>query len=84
MNHQKMIVWSSSIALVFSIVLGAFIFRAFRQKQKVNLIISKQKELVEEKQREILDSIHYAKRIQQSLLPTEKYIDKNINRLKKS
>lgn len=83
MNHQKMIVWSSSIALVFTIVLGAFIFRAFRQKQKVNLIISKQKALVEEKQREILDSIHYAKRIQQSLLPTEMYIDKSINRLKK-
>ncbi len=45
--------------------------------------IKKQKDLVEEKQKEILDSIHYAKRIQKSLLPTEKYIDKNLDRLKK-
>lgn len=37
----------------------------------------------EEKQKEILDSIHYAKRIQQSLLPNEKYISKNLYRLNK-
>ena len=42
-----------------------------------------QKEIVEEKQKEILDSIRYAKRIQQSLLPTEKYIDKKFKELKK-
>ena len=32
----------------------------------------------EEKQKEVLDSIHYAKRIQQALLPNEKYINKYI------
>jgi len=37
---------------------------------------------LKEKQREILDSIHYAKRIQQSLLPTQKYIDRNLQQLK--
>jgi hypothetical protein len=37
--------------------------------------------LVEEKQKEILDSINYAKRIQMALLPNEKYIDKSLNRL---
>jgi hypothetical protein len=36
---------------------------------------------VEEKQKEILDSIHYAKRIQKALIPSDKYIDKNLNRL---
>lgn len=39
--------------------------------------------LIEEKQNEILASIRYAKRIQQALLPTEKFIEKNINKLKK-
>ena len=48
-----------------------------------NIVVEKQKHLVEEKQREIIDSINYAKRIQQSQLPTEKYIDKSIKRLKK-
>ncbi len=63
---------------------------AYQSKRKANKLISKeklevenQKELVEIKQKEILDSIHYAKRIQQSLLPTDIYIGKNINRLKK-
>ena len=46
-------------------------------------LISAQKIELEEKQKEILDSIHYAKRIQQSLLPTDIYIDKNLKRLQK-
>lgn len=57
-------------------------------KEKTNEI-SKQKNEIEEqhfelkeKQKEILDSIHYAKRIQNSLMPTEKYIDKNMKQLK--
>ena len=56
--------------------------KAYKNKQRANVIISeqkatveKQKHLVDEKQKEILDSIRYAKRIQISLLPTEKYID---------
>ena len=34
--------------------------------------------LLEEKQKEILDSIHYAKRIQNTLLPSETYIGRHI------
>ena len=58
--------------------------------RKQKLIIEKQKReveaqkhLVEEKRKEVLDSIHYAKRIQNSLLPTEKYIERNFERLRK-
>ncbi|HTL83008.1 MAG TPA: 7TM-DISM domain-containing protein [Bacteroidia bacterium] len=47
------------------------------QKQQVE----KQKEILEEKNKEILDSIHYAKRIQDSLLPSEKYIDRKLKEL---
>ena len=49
------------------------------QKKEVEL----QKQIVDEHQKSIIDSITYARRIQQSLLPTEKYIEKNLNRLKK-
>jgi tetratricopeptide (TPR) repeat protein len=68
----------------FSIIalLAIFIFRGYRQKQKANIIITEQKRLVDEHQKEILDSIKYAKRIQKAHLPTEKYITKNIDRLK--
>jgi len=63
------------------LVLALFIFKGYKQKQKANAIILEQKHLVDEKQKEILDSIHYAKRIQTALIPSEKYIDKNLNRL---
>ena len=70
----------SGFALV--LFLAGFIFRGYRQKQKTNTIISHQKLLVEEKQKEILDSIHYAKRIQQAILPKELYIEKSLTKLK--
>jgi tetratricopeptide (TPR) repeat protein len=75
-------------SLLLIIALGILV--GYKNKQKANKLISeqkleveKQKSKVEAKQKEILDSIQYAKRIQQSLLPTEKYIEKNINRTKK-
>jgi lysylphosphatidylglycerol synthetase-like protein (DUF2156 family) len=43
--------------------------------------LKKQHEVIEEKNREILDSLRYAKRIQQALLPTDKYIDKRLKDL---
>ncbi len=51
-----------------------------QQKQ----LVEQQKEVVEEKQKEILDSIHYAKRIQDALLTSQKYIERNLKRLRKN
>lgn len=70
------------IGLVLVLLLGAFY--AYFQKNKSNKIIAEQKKTVEEKQKEILDSIRYAKRIQISLLPTEKYIGSSLKRLNKT
>jgi tetratricopeptide (TPR) repeat protein len=77
------------IGFILMLLVAFLIFRGYRQKQKSNEVITqqkleveKQKELVEEKQKEIIDSIKYAKRIQESLMPTDKYIDKNLNKLK--
>lgn len=89
-KQQKIITFLVAIGLLVTLIAIVLVFRQFRQKQKANEIITKQKievekqkALIEEKQKEILDSIRYAKRIQQSLLPPEKYIEKNINRLNK-
>jgi len=69
------------IGFILLALLAGFIFRGYREKQKTNNIITIQKNLVEGKQKEIIDSIMYAKRIQQSLLPTEKFVHKTIKRL---
>lgn len=56
---------------------------ANRQLEKQKKRVEKQKEQLEDKQMEILNSFHYAKRIQDSLLPSEKYIERNLKRLRK-
>ncbi|MBA3683131.1 MAG: hypothetical protein H0W73_18500 [Bacteroidetes bacterium] len=48
-------------------------------KQTINY----QKKIIEEKNKDIIDSIRYARRIQNALLPSEKYIDKEMKRNKK-
>jgi tetratricopeptide (TPR) repeat protein len=68
------------LGLVGILILFILSYRGYQQKKKANHIIMEQKKLVEEKQKEIIDSIRYAKRIQQSLLPTEKYIERHIKK----
>ncbi|MBP7807997.1 MAG: tetratricopeptide repeat protein [Bacteroidia bacterium] len=87
-SQRNNIVFGSLMVVV--LLIAVFIYYSLLQKKKANLsLTSKNKQiehqhkLLEEKQKEILDSIHYAKRIQQSLLPTEKYFIKNLTKFKK-
>lgn len=82
-KKQNIITYSVAAGLVLVLSLAIFIFRGYRRKQKDNLIIMKQKHEVEESKKEIIDSIHYAKRIQSAQIPSEKYIQKSLNRLQK-
>ena len=59
-----------SVALAFAI----FLFIGFQRKKRDNLIIAEQKLVVEEKNKEITDSIQYAKRIQNAILPPNKLV----------
>ncbi|MFN4233378.1 MAG: tetratricopeptide repeat protein [Bacteroidia bacterium] len=77
------------LLVVLFIALVILIFKAYRDKQKTTLklaeqnkTIEHQKMIVEEKQKALLDSIQYAKRIQQALLTSESYIEKSLKRLK--
>jgi tetratricopeptide (TPR) repeat protein len=62
-------------------LLAIFILRGYKQKQKANFIITQQKgevekskHIIEEKNKDITDSINYAKRIQRATLPHRKDI----------
>jgi tetratricopeptide (TPR) repeat protein len=81
-KQQKLILYFVSFAGVLVLALLLLSIRAYREKKKTNKIIVQQKDLVEQKNKEILDSIYYAKRIQKSLLPTEKYLERNIKKPK--
>jgi serine phosphatase RsbU (regulator of sigma subunit) len=67
------------------LLIAVFIFRGYRQKQRSNKIIEAQtneaehqKELIEEKNKEITDSINYAKRLQEAILPPQKLFDQHL------
>ncbi|MGZ3919679.1 MAG: tetratricopeptide repeat protein [Bacteroidia bacterium] len=90
---QRTIIYSAISGLFLVLLLAIFIYRGYRQKQKDNIVITHQKEevvkakiliehqkeLVDEKQKEILDSIHYAKRIQNALLASDALLEINLN-----
>ncbi|MBK9282856.1 MAG: tetratricopeptide repeat protein [Sphingobacteriaceae bacterium] len=80
------------VVLVFTFI----IFKSYLNKRKANVLIlqqkkdvemakltiEKQKDLIELKQKEVVDSIRYAKRIQQAQMANENYISKILQRLK--
>lgn len=64
------------------IVFAVFMFNRFKITQKQKKTIELQKKLVEEKQKEVMDSIHYAQRIQKAQMPSDNYIEKKIIELR--
>jgi tetratricopeptide (TPR) repeat protein len=87
-KRQQVIIYAVAGVLVLVMIFSIFLFNRFRITQKQKQVIEDQKVLVDkayqalhEKNKEVIDSIMYAKRIQTALLPTEKYIEKSIIRL---
>lgn len=72
-KRHKIVIGFVSLFLLLSVAFAFFIYRSLRQNKEKNKII-------EEKQKEILQSIRYAQRIQQSLLPQEKFIERILNK----
>ena len=56
------------------LVSAILMLSAYRQKRKANLLLAEQKGEIEEKNRDIVDSIRYAQRIQSAILPTDHQI----------
>jgi len=82
-KKQRIILFAISGFGLLVLGFAIFAYRSFLQKKRANIEISNQKHLIEEKQKEILDSIYYARRIQSSLMPNEKYIARILDGLKK-
>ena len=80
------------IAFIFmmSLILGARFSLQFARVERLQLTteiqrreIELKKNAIEEQNKNITDSMKYAKRIQMSLLPTEKYIEKSLAKLRR-
>jgi len=78
LKSEKTIRYFSFGAIAVFIILLFFLLKGYREKKAANQIILHQKNLVEEKQKEIIDSITYAKRIQTALLASDKLLQENL------
>ncbi|MBC7864151.1 MAG: hypothetical protein IAF38_14335, partial [Bacteroidia bacterium] len=81
--RQKTYTYGGVAGFAVMLLVAGISFYAFRNKKKANIEIERQKNLVEEKQKEILDSIYYARRIQRALITSESYINRVLSKMKK-
>jgi serine phosphatase RsbU (regulator of sigma subunit) len=77
--RQKMLIIASVIALLLALVAIFFIYRSFHLNRKNARELASKNAVIEEKNRQITDSINYAKIIQQSLLPEKDLFSKSLN-----
>ncbi len=73
-QQQRIIIYASVAVLILVVLFSLFLFNRFRVISRQKGIIETQKAVVEETNKQITDSINYAKRIQTALLPTEEDI----------
>ncbi len=75
--YNSVLIGGGTLVLIIAILIGYFLFQN-RKKNKIledkNQEISTQKLIVETKNSEILDSINYAKRLQDAILPPLKLV----------
>ena len=82
---RRVMIWSGVLIILILIGFSFMMFNRYRMKQRANEQlamkneeITKQKEIIEEKNRDIMDSIRYAKRIQEAILPTNQILASNL------
>ena len=77
-KRQKTILLFGLVLIIILALFSISIYRNLQVNKKNSKTIAVQKQLVENKQKEILDSITYAKRLQEAILPPKEFITKNI------
>lgn len=81
-TRQNMFNYLLGLGILSLLIILGFILRSLKQRKKANELlttrnnlIENQKKLIEEKNKDITDSIQYAKRLQQAILPTQKELN---------
>lgn len=77
-QKQKIITFSVIGGLLLMITFAVFVVRSLNQTRKQKLFIQSQKQLVENRNLKITDSIMYAKTIQESILPKQDILKRTL------
>jgi serine phosphatase RsbU (regulator of sigma subunit) len=85
LKQQRLVITYSILVLLLIAFISIYIFRILlltrKQKKTIEdqgLLVIEQKNIVEEKQKEIIDSISYAKRLQDAILPPREFVNKHL------
>jgi len=75
-NAKNTIIKTFLVVVIIMIgLVMVFLYKRFKEKKRLNIVISKQKEELQQKQMEIVDSINYAKHLQDAILPSQSTIE---------
>lgn len=79
LKRNRTIIYLGGSLILLLVIAFFIVIKLYRNNKNKNILLEQQKNLIEEKQTEILSSIRYAKRIQESLFPSKRYISRKIN-----
>jgi serine phosphatase RsbU (regulator of sigma subunit) len=77
-SKKNILIVLSSLALLMALIAAIFIYRSYKQSKKNAVQLGFKNKVIEEKNKEITDSINYAKNIQQSLITSDKVFADNL------
>ena len=78
LKRQKLTTWSVAGGGSLAVLLALVTLRGYRNKKRANQLLREQKNIIEERNKDITDSINYAKRIQQAVLREEEHVTKHL------
>lgn len=78
-RRKNIIIFSAATVIVLVVIFSALLYNRFRTIRKQKVIIEQQKHIVEEKNKDITDSINYAQRIQRTLLAGDDLLAANVS-----
>ena len=88
-KRQQVVIAAVGGVLLIVVIFSLFLYKRFKLTQKQKKVIEEQKKkvdeaynLLHEKNKEVMDSILYAKRIQTALITSEMYINNALNKLR--
>jgi len=77
-KQQQFFLIVSGVVLVLICALSIVLFNQNKQKRRVNTKLEVKNQIIEEQHKNIIDSINYAKRIQQAVLKEEEHVSKHL------
>jgi serine phosphatase RsbU (regulator of sigma subunit) len=77
-KQQQFFLIVSAVIVVLIAYLAFVLYRQNKQKQKANFKLELKNKIIEEQHKDIIDSINYAKRIQQAILKEEEHVSAHL------